>query len=426
MSEPKTPRARAAAWRLLLLLLAWLAVEGLSLAAYYAINRAGFSYSEVTAAMASIVGAGTPEAPTTERTSLNWGDYVEVLHPYFGFVADPARNKPNWAVSDFGFVFDGRQNPITRKSPDRIVVGVFGGSFANGAYPAVKSRFLAGGPFRGRHFEFINFSSAGYKEPQQLMVLNYLLALGAEFDVVINIDGFNDVALPLTDNLPAHVNPFYPRGWDHRTADTISQADIRLIGYIEYLKEQERGWARSFLDHHLYLSPTLCLVWQARDRAMAQAIHAASQAILTGGDGSSSYTMHGPAYHFLGKQALFRDLAAVWANSSEQMHALCSAKGIRYFHFLQPNQYVPNSKPMSARERMTATPKGSLWADPVVEGYPLLLKEGETLKGDGVNFVDLTGIFAGVTEPMYLDDCCHLNRNGYRMVADRIFKEVVK
>ena len=31
----------------------------------------------------------------------------------------------------------------------------------------------------------------GYKQPQQLMAYNYLLSLGAEFDAVINIDGYN-------------------------------------------------------------------------------------------------------------------------------------------------------------------------------------------------------------------------------------------
>ena len=39
--------------------------------------------------------------------------------------------------------------------------------------------------------------------------------------------------------------------------------------------------------------------------------------------------------------------ARTWAESSFQMHAVASAKGIRYFHFLQPNQYIEGTKPMS-------------------------------------------------------------------------------
>ena len=29
-----------------------------------------------------------------------------------------------------------------------------------------------------------------------------------------------------------------------------------------------------------------------------------------------------------------------------QLHELCTQRGVHYFHFLQPNQYVPDSKPI--------------------------------------------------------------------------------
>ena len=51
-----------------------------------------------------------------------------------------------------------------------------------------------------------------------LLVLNYMLALGQTFDLVINIDGFNEVALPPITNLPNQVNPFFPRNWFGKTA----------------------------------------------------------------------------------------------------------------------------------------------------------------------------------------------------------------
>jgi hypothetical protein len=45
----------------------------------------------------------------------------------------------------------------------------------------------------------------GYKQPQQLMALNWFMALGGEFDIVINLDGFNDVALPALENVPTRI-----------------------------------------------------------------------------------------------------------------------------------------------------------------------------------------------------------------------------
>ncbi len=40
----------------------------------------------------------------------------------------------------------------------------------------------------------------GYKQPQQLLVLSYFLSIGQPFDLVINIDGFNEVALSPLNN----------------------------------------------------------------------------------------------------------------------------------------------------------------------------------------------------------------------------------
>jgi len=51
-----------------------------------------------------------------------------------------------------------------------------------------------------------------------------------------------------------------------------------------------------------------------------------------------SYVATGPSYHYESESDMFKDLASVWKMSSIQMHRLCAANGIRYFHFLQPNQ----------------------------------------------------------------------------------------
>jgi hypothetical protein len=51
---------------------------------------------------------------------------------------------------------------------------------------------------------------------------------------------------------------------------------------------------------------------------------------------------------------LYRYLAEAWKNSSIQMNALSDVAGIKYYHFLQPNQYVKDSKPMTEQERKIA------------------------------------------------------------------------
>jgi hypothetical protein len=49
----------------------------------------------------------------------------------------------------------------------------------------------------------------------------------------------------------------------------------------------------------------------------------------------------------------------------------------------------------------------------------------EELRDEGVRFHDLTPLFQGETQDLYVDWCCHLNRAGYELVARRIAEEIL-
>jgi hypothetical protein len=126
---------------------------------------------------------------------------------------------------------------------------------------------------------------------------------------------------------------------------------------------------------------------------------------------------------FADDQSYYAYLARVWKNSSLQMKFLCETNGIAYDHFLQPNQYVEGSKPMTPRElRLIANPEQ--YGRAVVLGYPHLRQEGEELGKAGVRFHDLTMVFKDVGDPLYNDGCCHLNADGYRRIARAIGESI--
>ena len=415
-------RTKKAVFWLVMLAATWLLLEAISFVAYRALNQSWFSFSAARQQLRTSASTSQDTA-ATGLSDLRWDDFAEVLHPYAGFVADPEQNKPKWKVSDFGFVLSDPPNPLLKRSANKTIVSVFGGSFATGVYLSLRSLLTKNAP-AGHQFVVLNFSGAGYKEPQQLMVLNYLLALGAEFDVVVNLDGFNDVALPVAENIPAGVNPFFPRGWDRRTVGAINPATIRLIGSVERSKEQKQQWAHGFQRSGLYHSPTLFLIWQFRDRALARRIFETNEKIKESGGRSQFYVMHGPAYDFAGDDKLYHDLGLVWSRSSLLMKNLCDANHARYFHFLQPNQYVQGSKPMGAAEKAQAVNERSPYRNAVIHGYPVLATMGRDLQTAGVNFTDLTMIYAQNSEPLYSDDCCHTNTAGSDIVAQRIIATI--
>jgi hypothetical protein len=78
---------------------------------------------------------------------------------------------------------------------------------------------------------------------------------------------------------------------------------------------------------------------------------------------------------------------------------------------------------MDADERRIAIQEGS-YADAVKHGYPVLMRLGQELRGRGVNFLDLTNVYARTREPMYVDNCCHVNPTGLRLVIAAIAKSI--
>ena len=83
-------------------------------------------------------------------------------------------------ISKFGYVDD--KEPILARRSDRIIIAILGGSVAchfaaiNGV--AKLGAELSRSPeFAGKEVVFVNLALSGYKQPQQLMTLAYLLSL---------------------------------------------------------------------------------------------------------------------------------------------------------------------------------------------------------------------------------------------------------
>jgi hypothetical protein len=342
----------------------------------------------------------------------------EVVHPYMGYVYDPTVESASpYGISDV--------SPLQTRRADALIVGVFGGSFAEDLANEDGAGGLAAqlGPyFPGRKIVTVKLAIGGYKQPQQLMSLAYFTALGGEFDLVINVDGFNEIALPGIENLPA-TNPFFPRQW-HLRVRTVPDAEmIATVGEIRVLDSLARRWAGLFSSGPLRYSVTANTVWRIGDRLLFDAA-VARRAQLPKMVRADGYVASGPPVTYSTPAEQDAALGRLWAESSHAMHALATANGARYFHFLQPNQYVAGSKPMQAAERRVAIQEGGSYSVAVSTGYPILRQLGEELRGKGVNFVDLTSVYGGNSGEIYVDTCCHVNENGRSIVIAAIAKTV--
>ena len=88
--------------------------------------------------------------------------------------------------------------------------------------------------------------------------------------------------------------------------------------------------------------------------------------------------------------------------------------------------HVICAQALTVEERETAFNENHPYREGVEKGYPYLIEKGKYLKAQGINFYDLSMIFSTNEEPLYIDACCHLNKKGYKIIAEKIGVEIIK
>lgn len=442
-------RARRLGVAALLVLLLALVLEAVSFGLWWWTEGAPFTWSRAATQRDELLAEHRAEvaeelqreaeATPEGRVLADGGEFAEqMIHPFLGYVVDPDINQipqrlsPGLAINNHGFyrrphhlgeapTLLGAPPEVARS--DDLRIGVFGGSVAF-IFSMAGQRYIggmlqeAGAVDDPAAAHLVSYALGGYKQPQQLMALAWMLSLGERLDAVVNLDGFNDITLGAIENVPHNVHPYYPRSWRERVRAVPDLRLRNLLGEVAYLRKRRAELARRFAGTPFVATVTGNLVWRSLDRRAATAA-AEAEARLAGYDTPRWWpaVSRGPDFQHRDRATLLEGSVRLWRRASRQMHDLCAARGIPYHHFLQPNQYVPGSKPLSARERALAYRADSLFRPLVEEGYPLLQQAGRELAAEGVAFHDLTALFSDVDDTLYVDDCCHLNPRGNRLLA---------
>ncbi len=404
----------------------WFLIEFMAYGVY-CLRTGSFSFSAVQGERKQIEldyeNRIDPNAEQPGKTGKNWN----VIHPYLGFVTegvDLDKECPEQGVCDRRSRTY-TDSPFIKSTDTNVIVAVIGGSFAHGVSYGTAPNFLARQlstipRFSGKNIILYHLAAGGYKQPQPLLKINYFLSLGAEFDLIINVDGFNEVVLPGVENLPKGVHPAFPRSWYYYVDSSLNPLLLALYGERENHRVARVRWARFFSSPLISFLPSANLFWQLNDARFIDKIKK-TDVELVGyrGDGERKmqYATTGPDYIFTSWDVFYQDMVEIWARSSLQLYTLCRSQGIEYFHFLQPNQYVAGSKPMLEKEKKIAFSPDSKYGKVASEGYPYLIRQGDWLLEKGVPYYDLTMLFSETSKELYIDDCCHLNMPGYDTVV---------
>ena len=383
-----------------------------------------------------------PYRPTIDLVAEPGGGRLTTmaLHPYFGPTHQPgipfdlpeALRAPGAApapaaTNNFGFTST-RDYPVARATPRQLLVGIFGGSvaawFCQVGSDRLVSRLTAVPAFRDRDVVPLCFAHEGYKQPQQLLILSYFLSIGQELDVAVNIDGFNEVALSrLNDARGSDISMPSVMHMDPLTAlldrSSMSAEKVESLARIQTYRRRvnaaasRTNGASSAALYFLYsrLHTVLDRQYQAEVRAF-DALPASS---------ATSLIRVTPKVHPREGQALWDDIAGGWVRSSLLMHEMLAARGARYVHVLQPNQYF-TTRAFAPGEAAVALAADSPFKPGAEQGYPVLERAAASgaLASAGVTFVDGVHLFDAERMPVYIDNCCHYTRRGYELLADAI------
>ena len=321
-----------------------------------------------------------------------------ISHPFYGYT----RNLPYHDLNAIR---------LRQRRADTVVIGLLGGSVARDVKPYLRralNRWFAANELP-RQPVVLGLVVAEQKQPQQAVIVANTLLLGGEFDLVINLDGFNEMTGSAGTNSRKGIFPFYPSGWNRWVG--LTSEEILLAGAIGILRRERARLAAVPETSPLRRSAVFGLANRYRQERTAAAVIRLNHELAAT---ESVYRLgkHGPR-----RWPEREGAARLWYRSSLMLARLAELAGADYYHFLQPNQYVPDSKPLSPEELERAYAPGELHGSVAMRGYPLLREFRRDLQRQGVNYFDLTGIFVDRPETLYIDDCCHLNDRGNELLA---------
>lgn len=355
------------------------------------------------------------------------------LSPYFGQVMRPGYRNPSsweelgrnsigytsrpyyadWTVNNYGF-FSDRNYPVS-VDPDDLVVGIFGGSVA--FYLAMDGRDWIIDALRSvpgiatRRIVILNFSNAGYKQPQQSLVLNYFVAAGQHFDVIINLDGLNEVYTGFLNSGESGSDSLMPPAslilaLQNALASSEEAYQVAVAKHARLDFEWRMAATRFAFRHYLFR--------HMRDRSAANELAELRQLGRTRQNRQYVITMPSDRSSF-GER--IPAIVRAWMMGSLQMDSIAKRIGAHYLHILQPNQYFgPRGFLEGDSGQIPKTPS-PFPPSIVAETYPEFVRGGQRLRERGVNFVDATAIFDAHREPIYYDNCCHFNLRGYEVLV---------
>jgi len=326
-----------------------------------------------------------------------------ILHPYLGH-------------NDFSpYVV----TPVKKANPEKFIILLLGGSTAQGAGASDLDRIISRqlenylnekNPFPGiSDFYVVNNAHHGYHTTQDRVMLTEHIINGSQIDMVISIDGFNNLVRPLENS--AYGLPLNYPGWYWIAYNRLLDKD-RYFSLVRYFFDIRK---RNGLFKYKLIDTAGAQIFndkakKFRDRCFEEIISKVSSM-----SEEEQVSVMDRASDFYRKDILFMD-------------KLARSYNIMPVFILQPLLGL-DRKEQSGFEKELIEKRNmfdfmqapySVW----VNGQRKLQSVGALIRDEGVEFLDYTPIFRDLDDNPYAD-LMHMNDLGQRIFADKLSDYII-
>ncbi len=294
-----------------------------------------------------------------------------VLNPFVGYAKREMQDELAKEIAYYG-------SPESERNYD---VAVIGGTFAErfgGEGESELRATLAKEPnFADRPIHVWSHGCEGYKEPQSIQMLSFLLAVGCKPDAVVLLDGTEELRAPVS-NLQSGVFALYPRAETWTELSANAGTDRVQLDALLAIRSRQRfvvgveKFALQFGVQYSAALGTLLTSWMERAQ---QGVELRTRGFAEERRSSPRMRIQrGPRVE-IAPPAIDQMSLRAWFESSRSMHAICAEHGIAFVHVLEPTIGDSNDLAQVPPQALEAL-------------HRKLANAGRALATDGVSFFD--------------------------------------
>jgi hypothetical protein len=359
------------------------------------------------------------------------------LHPYFGFTGPYSYRGSFYKTNNLGFtqVEEPREVPF-KPEPNDFVVFVFGGSVAarlvSPAYDGTSLQHAMQKlpQLAGKNVVVYNMAQGPGKQPQQLMELAFLIALGQHIDLVLNLDGAMEFASGMT-NFVYGVDPIFPPvdvigaiGNELAPADDSSAEYYQLAYGVTHARDESKRYALLLDASRSGIAYTKNAIFKAiYDRSLQEKLAAYNQTIAKakGWEGVRRRMGLDMAVK-TSKESIIEDIFDMWIRCSDLMKIMANSKGATYLNIVHPNPYHSKKVLTESERTILNLPESNNIRQASSAGYALIESHPDMLKSRGI--VSGMALFDDVPDTIYADNTGHFGKLGETMLANFVTDHV--